>query len=289
MPTNSNVKVAAYADDVIVFASGTKLIVQQNEINTYINEIDAYYKSWGVKINTEKCESIKFYNDRNSYRNCRRFRPNIKIGEDTIAERDCIKYLGVTLDKKLCFKKHIKQKIDKAKGALLHWRMALKPSTRMNFKIQRLIYLTMVRSHLTYGYPIWFNIASANMKSLKTFERTFFRRVLNLRPHTDAYGNIRSTRNTVIYKKANIPEIDNFLIETAYKALKNATFLENEIIKNTLQCTNKPKRNDLYIAPKHFIDLYESNVFKRNNDLNFYDLNIENRKNFLTSLNILDD
>jgi len=94
------------------------------------------------------------------------------------------------------------------------------------------------------------------MKILKTFEKTFFRRVLNLRPHTDAYGNIRHTRNSVIYEKANIPEIDNFLTETAYIALKNATFLENDIIKNTLQCTNKPKRTDRYIASKHFVDMY---------------------------------
>ena len=40
MPTRTNIKVAAYADDVIVFACGAKLITQQNEINAYLNEID---------------------------------------------------------------------------------------------------------------------------------------------------------------------------------------------------------------------------------------------------------
>ena len=58
-----------------------------------------YYDKWKITINTDKTETINF--NRKFINN--KILTKLKIKDKTIEERNAVKYLGVTVDKKLCF------------------------------------------------------------------------------------------------------------------------------------------------------------------------------------------
>ena len=65
-----------------------------------MEKIIQYYQTWGLVTNPEKTDATLF-TTRNTGR------PTIKINNHNIEYKDKLKYLGVTLDRKLSYNSHI--------------------------------------------------------------------------------------------------------------------------------------------------------------------------------------
>ena len=46
----------AYADDVVVYASGNRVDMVQNKLDSAVDCINRYYSSWNLRLNPQKCE-----------------------------------------------------------------------------------------------------------------------------------------------------------------------------------------------------------------------------------------
>ena len=75
----------------------------------------------------------------------------LKLGEKLIKHVDSVKYLGLTLDRRLNWREHINNKIDICKGLLLNITLKYKHTHRAKPKLMKWIYTVVIRPKLTYG------------------------------------------------------------------------------------------------------------------------------------------
>ena len=109
VPTGSNV--AFYADDSAFISCGkvsNAIVKRMQKVLIHVNE---YFTKWKIKINNEKTQAILFPFNKSPKRI-----PTIKmiINRTEIPLSNSIKYLGVTLDKKLTYKEHVGNICNKA-------------------------------------------------------------------------------------------------------------------------------------------------------------------------------
>ncbi|GFV91119.1 reverse transcriptase domain-containing protein [Trichonephila clavipes] len=104
-------KIACYADDIAVWHSHNDITESEKALNTTLKGIAAWAENLKLTINADKTNYCIFSTDRR-YRSS--FNANIKMQNSKIKRVDLPTYLGVTLDPKLRFSKHIEQTAKKA-------------------------------------------------------------------------------------------------------------------------------------------------------------------------------
>lgn len=145
------IQVAYYADDTALITSSklTKTILKKMEKG--FASCKKYFHKWKIKINSSKTQSIIF-----PFNNSPKRLPTrqIKFDNEFVDIQKDVKYLGVWLDKKLNFSKHIDETCKKSIRSLRSlWPMLNKRST-LNKKNKNLLYKSVIRPTLTYGCPI---------------------------------------------------------------------------------------------------------------------------------------
>ena len=143
-----------------------------------------------------------------------------------------VKYLGVYIDDRLHFSQHIKAQRKKAVAVFgkLH---NLFYNKYLSSKIKIIAYLCLIRPILTYACPVWFDISPNAMVGLRKLERKILRACLNKyrQPESNFWKFIS---NVELYKLANIPRIDVFIIK---------------LIRNHIKEAIKNKENPLIYSP----------------------------------------
>ena len=126
--------------------------------------------------------------------------------------------------------------------------------------------MLFVRPLLTYACTCWFNSSASAIEKLRLFERKCLRVCLNInRKKEDNYKKFYS--NKILYNKANIPRIDNFIIKLVrnhYAAAKNIT--DNQIITNISNLFDNDEfekcKKTGYVPPQAFLNLDKSGYIK---------------------------
>ena len=130
-----------------------------------LNDLTAWGKTCGLKFNPEKSVAVIFSR--------RRKQPPFSLTIDgrEIEFKTEVKYLGVTLDSKLHWNKHIDDKLSKTKR-YLH---KIAYMTRKNWgpkpRLMRWAYLGVVRPMLCYGAMIWGHRAPELMEKFRRINR----------------------------------------------------------------------------------------------------------------------
>ena len=88
---------------------------------------------------------------------------NLKIGDITLKQEECSKYLGVIIDSNLTWQNHIDyiyNKIIKFVGTFYRIRH------KLNFEMAKMVYFAFVRSHLIYSIEIYGNTHKNHLSKL---------------------------------------------------------------------------------------------------------------------------
>lgn len=285
-PRNTNIKKLIYADDIFVYLSSKKLYLP--DFNNYLNQIYDYLNKWKIKINFSKCESIIFQGTSKSVpRSVKRsFRDiEVKINNNIIPQKNVIKYLGIILSKDLKFIRHIDYILNKTFKAFHSIKSIMKKKKGLSSKIKIITYKQLLRPILTYAFPIWHNISSAQMERLRLTERKYIRTCLHMgrKPGTYLHFN-----NKILYKKAKIDRMDRHLIKQAKKYFENIFHVENNLISTCLNnynadyCLEKQHK-----SPLHLKALLERNLLYDNQgQLTYYHRRLNpNNNSFVYNLN----
>jgi hypothetical protein len=96
IPQFSNTLLATYAYDIAILFSSPNPILASTELQNHANKIEEWAKKWKIKINTEKSVQVTF-TLKQSPREC----PQLIMNNAPIPVQTKIKYLGITLDKRL--------------------------------------------------------------------------------------------------------------------------------------------------------------------------------------------
>ena len=167
-----------------------------------------------------------------------------------------MKYLGLNITTNFKFKKHIELIINKSKAALNMYFKIFKQNNCLKTKIKLIFYKQMIRSLISYAFPIWFSINSRTMESIRIFERKCLKYCINFTPKIDV-NKYRNISNIKLYTKAQTIRIDNFLIKMALNFYNSMANIKNKLIDNIL--SQNVNINDKNYSIKHLKLLDENN------------------------------
>lgn len=118
-------------------------------------------------MNYEKTQAIIFPYNKSYKRNPSR---QLKFQNNTIGVKDEVNYLGVILDKKLIFRKHIESACNKATNSLRALRALLHRRSFLSHQNKNLLFKCVLRPILSYASPIWYKAAKCHLKKLQIIQ-----------------------------------------------------------------------------------------------------------------------
>ena len=147
-----------FADDTNLFQSGKDVIQLQQEVEADLNRISEWLKINKLSLNIKKTHFIVFTNKNVP-------KPDLQIAIDghRIDETDHTKFLGVIIDCKLNWKKHISYitgKIAKEIGVIAKARKLLDKGTLVT------LYYTFIYPYLCYCNHVWGNTFVSYLEKL---------------------------------------------------------------------------------------------------------------------------
>ena len=139
-----------YADDLCVMHSGRRVDHLVKQMQPVLDKLVDWGKSCDLQFNASKTVSIVFSRKKQEYQ-----KYTIKMGGVSIPHSQSTVYLGITLDRKLRWNLHIRNKINKAKKLLMNIARATRTIWGPTPAIMRWAFLGIVRPMLLYAALVW--------------------------------------------------------------------------------------------------------------------------------------
>lgn len=175
---------ACYADDTAMYVSANRTATICKRLQRSLTVVERYYSRWKIRINPTKTQAILFpFNGQRK----RLPRDTLTLGGVPINFTNTVKYLGVTLDRKLLFREHVNQmRIGATRRMATLYPLIGRRSTLAD-RSKMLIFKTVIRPTLTYASPVWITAAVSNRKHLQIIQNKCLKMILRLpwRYHTN--------------------------------------------------------------------------------------------------------
>lgn len=166
-----------FADDTGFLVSNRDPTVVVDKLQQAQDSIQEYHRKWKVKVNPAKSQAI-FFTRR---RSCRYLpQRQVTCSGVNIPWSQSVGYLGVTLDKKLNFGCHVTNCIRKCDKLIKTLYPLVKRRSRLDPSIKVLLYKTVFRPTVAYGFPAWYNCAKSHRKKIQTKQNRLLKMMLDL-------------------------------------------------------------------------------------------------------------
>ena len=146
---NNFVDGVGYADDCCILMGGRDQSHMVARVQRAINKLIAWGNTCGLRFNHSKTVAVLFST------NNKKFRRHIRIDGNNIPYSHRVKYLGLTLDSKMSWGLHIREKAIACKRFLFMVARVTRTAFGPSPKIMRWCYLSVVRPMMTYGAMCW--------------------------------------------------------------------------------------------------------------------------------------
>jgi hypothetical protein len=141
-PTVNGCELATFADDTALFVSSSDPTAVCDGLQQQLDSLTDYFKRWKMKVNSSKTQAIYFTRCWSPLR-----LPDFEIvlNDQEIPLAPEVKYLGVTLDKRLTFASHIAQSIERAERAFRILYSFLNRKSKLCLHNKSLLYKSCIR------------------------------------------------------------------------------------------------------------------------------------------------
>ena len=147
---DSSTHMRGFADDACLIITGQDLPSMFDLMQKAMNQAASWGIQCGLKFSSTKTVAILFTN-KLKYK----ITPPLKMSGKPVQLSDHTKYLGVTLDSKLNWSCHIKDKISQAKKLLMILHSSLGAQWGPRPELMKWAYTSIIRTRLTYGSIVW--------------------------------------------------------------------------------------------------------------------------------------
>ena len=130
-------------------------------------------------------------------------------------------------------------------------------SSQLDARVKVICYKALIRPMLVYGCPVWFNVGASSMERIRVFERACLRACLRLY-RTPESQYIKFYSNEILYNKADISRVDNFLIKMIRRHIARAMNSMNNLISGAYypnDMYHESVRLNGFIPPEAFLYL----------------------------------
>lgn len=158
---NTDVSMLQFADDILVYKIHKDVTVAQHTINETLQQLNTYYSNLKLNINSQKSSVLVFGSD---------VPVNIVYNNTTIPQVRSQKFLGVILDDKLKFDKHVNYICQNAMKGINIMRCITGVFWGSDPKTLSMIYKSIVRSHFEYSSLAYLNASPTLLKKLDVLQ-----------------------------------------------------------------------------------------------------------------------
>lgn len=164
---NDDVNILQFADDILVYCINREIVNAQNIVNRALQQLYLYYtNTLKLNMNCQKSSVLVFGTDEPV---------NVNYNNVNILQTRQQKFLGVVLDDKLKFDRHINYIIQNALKGINIMRCLAGVFWGSDPKILSTIYKSIVRSHFDYSCLAYFNCSPTFLKKLDIIQNTALR------------------------------------------------------------------------------------------------------------------
>lgn len=230
LPISDNSLTSTFADDTAIMVTNKNPQTASRELQEHLSQIEQWMTNWRIKANESKSVHVTFTLHK---RTC----PMVKFNNISIPQHKDVKYLGLHLDRRLTWKKHIetKRKQIKLKYSKLYWMIGKNSALTLDNKL--LLYKSIIKPVWTYGIQLWGSTSASNRDIIQRVQSKILRSI------TGAPWYIR---NRNIHLDLGMDTIDETI--KAYSARYKTRLQEhpNELARNILFQTrySRLKRTD---------------------------------------------
>ena len=198
-----------FADDTNLFIDSTSHSEAIDKANEILTKLKKYLEANFLHINVSKSKYILFQSPRRQ--NTSLLRNGPVFGTKPLARVEDIKFLGITIDHRLSWNKHILAVSNKLRSSIAElWimRKVLPEKLKIN------VYNALVNSQLTYAIPVWGGFASHDsLKPLFLLQKRALRNLFSIK---------RESKHVKGHTKGKFNELS---ILTVYNLYNYATLL----------------------------------------------------------------
>jgi len=134
--------------------------------------MEDWYKKWRFKINQAKSVHTTFTL---RLAPC----PEVSLFGTQIPSSPKVKYLGLTLDRRLTWAHHIKTKTSQLNSRLQIIKSLIVNNKHSKLNIKLLIYKSLLKPIWTYGLQLWGNAKISNLNKIQRFQNKVLRKITN--------------------------------------------------------------------------------------------------------------
>lgn len=165
----NGVLLAQYADDFVVYFSNKDLDVCESRVQTLLNSIVSILDDLGLEVSTSKT-NLCFFS-----RGQRKIVPSLKIYGERISSSECVKYLGLWLDRSLLWGRHINYISEKCSKFLSILKVLAGSDWGMHPKHMRRLYISIIRSRMDYASFLFDTSSGSNRSKLDKIQNQALR------------------------------------------------------------------------------------------------------------------
>lgn len=163
MPDVVHSGIQMFADDTKIFAKVTSE-KEHRQLQTDLEKLQNWSKDWQLKFNASKCKVMHVGNDNQKFNyHMKQGQENIQL-EETLVEKD----LGVYVDNKLNFERHIETQVNKANRILGLIRRSF---DNLDEHSLPMLYKSLIRPHLEYCHAVWYPKYEKHAKLIEGVQR----------------------------------------------------------------------------------------------------------------------
>lgn len=203
--------------------------------------LEKWLTKWNIKVNSSKSNHITFSLRRGD---C----PPVTINGETIPAKDTVNYLGITLDRRLTWKSHIKAKQQqlKIKTRKLYWLLGPKSQLNLNNKLR--IYKIILKPVWTYGIQLWGTASKSNIDILERYQSKTLRLIIKAPWFVS---------NKIIARDLNMLSVKEEIRNYSGNYLQRLCHHPNPLAVSLLDDSNETRR----LKRRHILDLpYNVNI-----------------------------
>jgi hypothetical protein len=222
MPHPPNTQLVLYTDDIAVLTQSWRTDAIARRLTHAITMLHRYFTKWKHRVNINKTEAILFTKRRPATR------IPLQFQHTAIPWSPHIRYLGIVLESKLLFTKHLHSVIHKATGTFIKVFPLLARDSTLFIPNKLTLYKLLIRPILTYAATVWSNTFSSNYRQLQIFQSKCLRVI----------GNYpRRTPIVHLHTALNLEHIHEFICRLTDKFFFSCSAHSNLLVREIGNCT----------------------------------------------------
>ncbi|KAK2575239.1 hypothetical protein KPH14_012754 [Odynerus spinipes] len=210
-------KIYTFADDTVIMETGECIQQTIDKLMENFSKLKEWMDMKLITVNADKSSNICFTLNKSDI-------PVIEINNVIIPQREGVKYLGIILNKKLTWGKHIQETRRKMKLLTKTFYWLINKGSKLKVNLKQQIYTSLIKPIWTYGIPLWATASRTNIKRIET-EQAKILRLIRAAPW---YVNNEDIRKSLQVSSVN-SEVQKY-------SSKHKNRIENHINPTVLDC-----------------------------------------------------